>query len=80
MINDGQDYQPAGYKKQGKIEELVRDYFYSSLEDKNSKFDDIVGKLDFENKKLKEYHIGQKNQHQVNLCFIEINRMLGVKK
>lgn len=51
--------------KKKDVEYLVRQFLESNLESKDSQFAEILEKLNFENKKLKEKHISQKNQQKV---------------
>ena len=48
------------------MQALVKQFFTSGLEDKNSQFKEIVERLDHENLKLKESHMSQKDTQQVS--------------
>lgn len=54
-----------GQKKRAiQVEQLVKEYFTSKESESQSKFTQVVEKLDFENKKLQEKHISQKQEQQ----------------
>lgn len=48
-----------------KVSQIVKQYLSSSFANSQSKFDEIVEKLDFENRKLQEKVISEQVQKQV---------------